>query len=266
MLPVLVTRAKTLPEAWENAVLSCWSRGISLPTEYDKPTDPNSKDCTALIVVEEPLAEPHIHRCFPGSLEDLEVYTQEVLYGIHDSWIKPEEGKWEYTYHERLRAFFIEKGGTSIDQVAAMTNKLAETPYTRRAQAITWKPWCDATAYDPPCLQRVWCRIVEDKLVMNVSMRSNDAFKASFMNMFAFIELQKMMAADISKKSGRTVGVGQYTHMADSFHIYGSYFKDFEGFLKTVKARSFEERTWTMEFAEPLFDEARRKLGKESAR
>ncbi len=97
-------------------------------------------------------------------------------------------------------------------------------------------------------------------------MRSNDAFKAAFMNMFAFIELQKLIADEISKKLGRTIAVGQYTHMADSFHIYGSYFEEFKGFLDTVEKRSFEDRVWTMEFAEPMFAEARIKLGKENAR
>ena len=30
---------------------------------------------------------------------------------------------------------------------------------------------------------------------------------------------------------------GEYVHIADSFHIYGSYFKEFEGFLRSVKER-----------------------------
>ncbi len=51
----------------------------------------------------------------------------------------------------------------------------------------------------------------------------------------------------------------------DSGHIYGSYYKEFEGFLKTVKERSFEDRTWSMEFAEPLFEEARQKLARENS-
>jgi thymidylate synthase len=50
----------------------------------------------------------------------------------------------------------------------------------------------------------------------------------------------------------------------DSFHIYGSYFKEFEGFLGTVKNRKFEDRVWETKFAEPFFEEARDKLKAEA--
>ena len=80
------------------------------------------------------------------------------------------------------------------------------------------------------------------------------------MNMFAFTELQKMIAEKISQKIGKKIKPGKYVHIADSYHIYGSYYKDFQGFLSTLEKRSFEERTWETCFAEPFFKEARRKL------
>ena len=134
-IPTLCVTGKTLPEAWENAVLACWRNGVAIKTEYDRAGDPPSRDCTILCTVEDPFAEPRIHRAFPGGLEDLEIYRQEVVDGIHDHWIAPEEGKWTYTYHKRLFAYEIE--GEAIDQIAAIVNKLAETGHTRRAQAIT---------------------------------------------------------------------------------------------------------------------------------
>ena len=100
---------------------------------------------------------------------------------------------------------------------------------------------------DPACLQRMWFHISGGRLHMNVHMRSNDAFKAAFMNMFAFAELQRMVAAEVG------VEPGEYMHICDSFHIYGADFGEFEGFLKTVAAREFEERVFTTEFALPLF-------------
>jgi thymidylate synthase len=48
--------------------------------------------------------------------------------------------------------------------------------------------------------------------------------------------------------------------MVDSFHIYGSYFREFEGFLGTVEKRKFEDRVWETRFAQPFFEEARRKI------
>jgi len=56
----------TLPEAWEQAVLRCWEEGDRIRTEYDKPTDPESRDCTVMIVARRPFQEPRIHKAFPG--------------------------------------------------------------------------------------------------------------------------------------------------------------------------------------------------------
>jgi thymidylate synthase len=235
-----------LPLAWEKAVIACWQQGERFPTEYDKAGDPNSRDVTALIHVTRPFDEPRIHRAFPGGLDDLEKYRAEVLYGVHDHWIDPAAGKWEYTYHERLRAYRVPQRGV-FDQLAGVVEKLRAVPYTRRAQAVTWQVWNDANIDDPACLQRMWFRIADGKLHMNIHIRSNDAFKAAFMNMFAFTELQGELAAEIG------VEPGEYMHIADSFHIYGSYFDEFEGFLRTVANRSPEQRVFTTDFARDFF-------------
>ena len=78
-IPVIKVEAKTLPEAWEKAVMATWNDGLDIKTEYDKAGDPQSKDCTMIIVIDEPMKEPRIHRAFPGGLEDLEIYRQEVV-------------------------------------------------------------------------------------------------------------------------------------------------------------------------------------------
>jgi len=264
----ITVEARTLPEGWEQAVLRCWNEGERVRTEYDKPTDPESRDCTIMIVVQEPFAEPRIHRAFPGSLEFLEIYRQEVVLGIHDHWVAPEEGKWSYTYHQRLFAYDVcdDKGGCRvIDQFDYIIEKLASAPHSRRAQAITWKPDVDPTVDDPACLQRIWFRIFDDTLRMNVHMRSNDAFKAAFMNMWAFTDLQRYVAEETGKRLGRPLKLGPYAHIVDSFHIYGSYFEQFEGFLKSVETRTFEDRVWdsTSELAQVSFESARAQIERE---
>ncbi len=267
-IPVLHVAGRTLPEAWERAVLSCWQNGVPIRTEYDRPGDPPSKDCTMVWVAEDPFAEPRLHRAFPGGLEDLEIYRQEVVEGVHDHWIAPEEGKWTYTYHKRLFAYDID--GATIDQINGIIDKLSRTAYSRRAQAITWNAKLDPPTSDPPCLQRVWCRLMEDdggglNLNMNCHWRSRDAYKAAFMNVFALTDLQRWMAERIAVKIGRSVRVGRYADLTDSFHIYGSYFNEFQGFLKLVEKRSFEDRTWPSSYAQPMFEEARERLRREKA-
>jgi thymidylate synthase len=147
-----------------------------------------------------------------------------------------------------------------IDQVARCVDKLAETPHTRRAQAVTWQVWNDLGIADPACLQRLWFRIQDDMLYLNVHMRSNDAYKAAYMNMFAFTDLQRMVAGQLTARLGRKITAGRYIHCADSFHIYGSYFSEFEGFLKTVKTREWDNRVWSSDFARPMFADGLRRL------
>jgi len=237
---------ESLPLAWEKAVIACWQQGESFPTEYDRPGDQNSRDVSAMIHVTKAFDEPRIHRAFPGGLDDLEKYRAEVLYGVHDHWIDPSVGKWEYTYHERLFAYRVPGGGL-YDQIAGVVEKLRSVPFTRRAQVVTWQVWNDMNIDDPACLQRMWFRISSGRLHMNVHMRSNDAFKAAFMNMYAFTELQRTVAERVG------VEPGQYMHIADSFHIYGSYFEEFEGFLKTIESRSPDQRVYTTDFAREFF-------------
>lgn len=261
-LPVVQVTGDTLPEAWENAVLQTWEMGAEIRTQYDKPDDPPSRDATAVIAIRDPFAEPRIHRCFPGGIVELEAYRQEVVNGIHDHWVNPEEGKWEYTYHERLVAYSVPGISVPVDQLEYVIDALSNAPHTRRAQAIMWKPWEDAGIHDPACLQRLWFRIYGDQLVLNAHMRSNDAFKAAFMNMYAFTDLQRAVAERVSERLGRAIRPGQYTHIADSFHIYGAYFDEFEAFLQTLKKRTFDERTFRTEDVQEIIDEAREQIAK----
>ena len=190
-----------------------------------------------------------IHKDFPGGLEDLQEYVMEVLDGIKDHCVRDagdeEDTRWEYTYHQRLRSYDTSGVSDTVDQIETIARKLAKTPYSRRAQAITWKAWEDNDCYDPPCLQSIWCRLIagEDdvmRLNTNIRFRSNDAYKAAFMNMFAFIQLQKQIAERIEELSGNHITLGRYVHQADSYHLYGSYFNEFEErFLGGLKRRSY---------------------------
>lgn len=79
------------------------------------------------------------------------------------------------------------------------------------------------------CLQHIQFLIRDGKLDMKVLFRSNDACKATFMNMFALICLQERMA----KKLG--VKVGYYTHRANSYHCYEKDFALLDGYCKRIE-------------------------------
>ena len=279
-IPSLFIQAQCLPEAWEKAFLAVWNHGVNVKTEYDKPTDPPSKDATVMITVNDPFTEPRIHKNFPGGPEELEAYRQEVCDGIHDHWIDPRAGKWPYTYHERLFAYRPtdnlydrerSKCFQPVDQIEYVVKTCTETFYSRRAQAITWIPTADSATDDPPCLQRLWFRILLDEktdepvLNMNSHWRSRDLYKAWFMNVYALTDLQRIIAERISSNLNRPVRVGRYVDINDSLHIYGSYFAEAKTEIEKVTSSSFENRAWNSDH--PAFvmmtQEARKKLARD---
>jgi len=280
-IPVLHVEADCIARAWELSLIALHERGCSLKTEYDKPEDPPSKDATMMITITDPLSEPMIHKDFPGGPVELQEYVMEVCEGIKDHLVRdpedPKDTRWEYTYHQRLFAYTVPTR-EPIDQIETLCQKLAKAPYTRRAQAITWKVWEDNDCYDPACMQSIWCRVLEQDgqpvLSMDVRFRSNDAYKAAFMNIFALVQLQQRIANRVGELTGKPVKVGRYVHMVDSYHIYGSYFKEFEGrFLGSLQKRTFEQRSLRyadlrdmMEEARPMLLEKARTMGEAPTR
>jgi thymidylate synthase len=277
-IPVLYVEADCVARGWEQSLIELHRRGCRIRTQYDREGDPTSRDCTMILTILNPCSEPVIHKDFPGGPEELEEYVMEVCEGIKDHLIRnpedPSDTRWDYTYHQRLFAYSNCAAAAPFDQIETMCRTLAETPYTRRAQAITWRVGEDNNFFDPPCLQSIWCRITEDDegrfLNMNVRFRSNDAYKAAFMNIFALTRLQKNMAERIAELSGQSLRAGRYCHMADSYHIYGSSFHEFEKrFLGALEKRTFTERTIRYEDVREMMEEARpvilektKKLGK----
>lgn len=278
-VPAISITASCLPEAWEKAVVAVWDQGLVIKTQYDRPGDPPSRDATVMITVTDPYNEPRIHKNFPGGPEELEAYRQEVVDGIHDHWIDPAAGKWTYTYHERLFAYRpvedLRNAGSpkpfrAVNQIQYLIDSLSETAHTRRAQAVTWMPTADPPTDDPPCLQRVWCRLVADEaggwtLNMNTHWRSRDLYKAWFMNVYALTDLQRMIAGAIAGKRGEPVRVGRYVDISDSLHIYGSYFREAAVEVEKMRKTPFAQRAW--ESNHPAFEmmtqEAREKLARD---
>ena len=222
MNSLIYIEASGLPEAWELSLVQLAERGLVIETEYNE----RSVDAPAIILVKNPFSEPRVHLkgIVAGSLRGLLEYVDEVVRGVHDYLVD----KLEYTYHERLFSYRL-PGGEVVDQIDRVVEKLKKTPYTRRAQAITWQPWRDLNSQHPPCLQRLWFRVVNGKLVLHAHMRSNDALKAAYMNMYAFTELQKYVAEKLG------VEVGYYLHIADSYHVYERDWKWFYKFVEQIK-------------------------------
>jgi len=280
-IPVLNVAERSLAETYEQALIRLYSEGTRFRTQYDQPGDPLSLDCTMNMTILEPESDPMIHQAFPGGIDDLKEYVME-LKGFKDHWVKnmndPDDTRWEYTYHGRLIGYGSWKeldkksdppknreAGFKINQIEQVIRKLVDQPYTRQAQMITWMPNIDLEVFDPPCLQSLWYRILEDDegiqwLNCNIRFRSNDAWGASFMNMFGFIQFNReIIAAEIEKRSGKTVRLGRINWQADSYHIYG---KDIEAarsmLFNRLEEMPFENRIFNFhdEFIQQMYQDA----------
>jgi len=290
-IPVLHVTGESLALAYEEALVKLYHEGTGFKTQYDRPGDPLSLDCTMNITILDPESDPMIHQAFPGGIEDLKEYVLE-LKGYKDHWVKnmndPSDTRWEYTYHGRLKHYgswqeLVEEGngrkparvGFQVDQIEHVIRKLIEQPYTRQAQMITWMPNHDLRVYDPPCLQSLWYRILEEDpdtwwLNCNIRFRSNDAWGASFMNMFGFIRFNREVIADeIARRSGKTVRLGRLNWQADSYHIYGRDIDQARTMLfDRLDTMSLEERTFNFydDFIRDMYEgaeeEALRKIKK----
>lgn len=118
-----------------------------------------------------------------------------------------------------------------IDQMEYIIQKLREKPYSRRAQAITWRPLVDPFHIDPPCLQRIFMRIKEGQLIMQTTWRSRDLFRAWEANVNGMIRIQQ----DIADKLG--VEMGHYLDFSNSLHIYGNTISEVKDMLNRMKTK-----------------------------
>ena len=205
---------RSLPEAYHAAITALYEKAeISDCPDYNT----TQKELSMTMVVREPLAEPAISRLFIGGYRELEQYVREMLDGILDFEI--EKGNWEYTYHSRMEP-----------QIPWLMGELRRNPYSRRA-VIDVRDWRHDSAEgneNPACLQHLQFFIRGGKLHLKVLFRSNDACKATYMNAFALIMLQKRLADALG------VELGSYTHRANSFHCYERDFPLLEGYLRRL--------------------------------
>ena len=229
-----LVRGTTLPEAYHNALEALYLNHEEMPCpDYDT----RQKEASMTIVVESPLSEPMISKLFIAEPRSLEQYRQEILDGILD--FEVERGKWEYTYHLRMK-----------DQIPWVIGELKRNPESRRAVVLI-RADRDRSTDSPACLQHLQYFIRGGALHCKVLFRSNDATKATFMNAFALIMLQKKIADALGTP------IGSYTHRANSFHVYERDYDMFDGYVRRIRSGGelafFYEGDWDeqMEEAKP---------------
>ena len=202
---------RTLPEAYHKALLALQDAPVIPCPDWNT----EQKEVSMTYVVTDPMGEPMISRLFFGDPRSLEQYRQEMLEGIMDFEI--ERGNWVYTYHQRYAS-----------QYQFIIDELKRNPWSRRAVMDIRSPE-DMGSDDPACWQHAQYFVREGALHCKILFRSNDACKASFMNAFALILLQKKIADALG------LPMGSYTHRANSFHCYARDFDLLSGYIQRIE-------------------------------
>lgn len=205
-------QGRTLPEAYHQALLALEEAPVIPCPDWNT----EQKEVSMTYVVTEPMGEPMISRLFFGDPRSLEQYRQEMLDGIMDFEI--ERGNWVYTYHQRYAS-----------QYNFIVEELKRNPWSRRAVMDIRSPE-DMGSDDPACWQHAQYFVRDGALHCKILFRSNDACKASFMNAFALILLQKKIADELG------LPMGTYTHRANSFHCYARDFDLLNAYIARIKS------------------------------
>ncbi|MCX6706849.1 MAG: thymidylate synthase [Candidatus Woesearchaeota archaeon] len=198
-------QARTLAEAWKKGFIELYDKG-------NKMDDPEIlKDDMLIAEISEPLSEneaDYLHPIFPMKKDVLDAYNDYIVLGVNADKVLPEHA----LYHSRI--FSFPAGDNTFNQINSVIEKLKKDPFSKRAQISMWSPEIDPDERKVPCIQIIWFRVENGKLVMHVHMRACDAYKKFLMN----LNICAALMSHVSKSIG--VMPGKYVHFVDSFHIY----------------------------------------------
>lgn len=138
--------------------------------------------------------------------------------------INPVTGTYYGYYYDRLKI-------VGLHQFHRIYDTLRDQKDTRRAVAIVHNPVQES--YESPdiaCTISLSYLIRDDKLHAITNMRSNDARIGLCLDTFTFQFYQQLFAADLE------VGLGSYTHITNSLHLYESDVPLVQNIIKQLPA------------------------------
>jgi len=121
----------------------------------------------------------------------------------------------------------------TINQLDIIIERLKNDPTDRRCVLQMWDPVndLDRKGVDVPCNTTIYFKIRNNRLLMTVCCRSNDAIWGTFgANIVHMSMLQEYVASAID------VEIGEYTQVSDSFHAYTKVFDEMHSRLEESDA------------------------------
>jgi len=121
-----------------------------------------------------------------------------------------------------------------IDQFKLVIDKLKSDSFSRQAIMTIFDPAIDyVETKDVPCTINFHFLLRNNRLKMNVYMRSNDAILGHAIDIFVFTMIQEVIANELG------VELGEYNHFVGSFHLYEKDFIKAEKIINNTD--KFEE-------------------------
>jgi len=138
--------------------------------------------------------------------------------------------------HDRI-ASTVDQDWTQWDYVL---NELKSDPDSRRAVIHIRSPQDSILAnLDVPCTLSLQFFLRNDKVHMVTSMRSSDVILGLAYDVPAFTMFQELLAFQLSQELCRPIGLGTYTHLSASLHLYERHFKMAEKILDEDKKQDY---------------------------
>lgn len=219
---------KTIAETWIKIIQLIKTTGVLRPTGYGG----QWQELIDLIsvVTDEPddfyFPDPNY---LPASPESLRDYLPIIL---EDS--EKKEGI-KYTYGQRMRSWF------GVDQVEQVIQKLIGEIDAASAVISLWDV-NDHNTGGSPCLNHIWLRVVDNKLSMTATFRSNDMFSAWPLNAMGLRSLQRHICKAIAERSQYKVIMGPLITISQSAHLYDDCWLNAED---TIKKYYTTKRTYS---------------------
>lgn len=229
--------------AWAEQVHYCVTKGLIIVANSKSERLVNTRDITGITVLTgnaiTQIINKELHEKFPTKGLHLDKYIKTFTYKyMRDHMLLPENQRFKYLYIERLTTY--PDGASCVDQIGRMYDKVRNDGINRQTEMITWQPGKDfpvntPKGHDPPCLQRIWIRVLSEpvpsegnaigkinkgKVEVHLMWRSRDLYAAWMSNIVAVIY---MIIEYILTDEYEIVKIVDF---CNSLHIYESDWDD----------------------------------------
>lgn len=194
-------RGRSISDAWHRGLNLIWRQGQEITDERGT----KIRELLSLqVVVEDPYQEM-IPQEYSWNEDRLEEYALQLL--------SAENPGFEYTYGERLRSWSWQ-GTAPVDQIEHVIHRLKDSPFTRRATAVTWIPPLDESKEEIPCMIVDDFKLRDGRLNLSVFFRSHDFAGAYPANLYGLARVLEYVSHEIGASPG------SISTTSASAHIY----------------------------------------------